>query len=111
LIVENLHGCRNKSETVQRGDSRAARCWPSWPSSRGACGNSVRDWRSARRQQFVLKLALARRHHGCRDVDRQKLGFRLPKETKPVAWATLIGGVVILGLERWLRGPAANRRG
>ncbi len=34
----------------------------------------------------------------------KKLGFRLPKENTPIAWATLIGGLVILGVEFWRKG-------
>jgi undecaprenyl-diphosphatase len=34
----------------------------------------------------------------------KRLGFTLPKNPEPVAWATLIGGLAILGIERWLRG-------
>jgi len=36
----------------------------------------------------------------------KKLHFQLPKEAAPVAWATLVGGVLIIGVERWLRGKS-----
>jgi undecaprenyl-diphosphatase len=36
----------------------------------------------------------------------KRLGFVLPKEVAPIAWATLIGGVVILLIEWGLRGRA-----
>lgn len=34
----------------------------------------------------------------------KKLGFVLPHDPMPIAWATLIGGFVIFGIERWVRG-------
>jgi len=34
----------------------------------------------------------------------KKLGFMLPHDPLPIAWATLIGGFVILGVERWIKG-------
>jgi undecaprenyl-diphosphatase len=34
----------------------------------------------------------------------KKLAFELPETPGPVAWATLIGGVLFLVVERWLRG-------
>jgi len=34
----------------------------------------------------------------------KKLGFVLPHDPMPIAWATLVGGFVIFGIERWVRG-------
>ena len=37
-----------------------------------------------------------------------KMNFKLPETIGPVAWATLIGGLVILGIERWKKGHAGH---
>jgi undecaprenyl-diphosphatase len=37
----------------------------------------------------------------------KKIGFALPKEVWPIAWATLVGGVLILAIE-WSRGASAR---
>jgi len=36
--------------------------------------------------------------------------FKLPEEPLPVAWATFMGGFVILGIERWVRGREFSDR-
>jgi undecaprenyl-diphosphatase len=53
---------------------------------------------------YLLKLILAFAITGAGGLVVKKLGFTLPKETAPIAWATLIGGAVILVIERTLRG-------
>jgi undecaprenyl-diphosphatase len=40
----------------------------------------------------------------------KKMGLELPKTVAPVAWATLIGGFVILALEAWLRDQPGTPR-
>jgi undecaprenyl-diphosphatase len=55
-------------------------------------------------QEYLLKLGLAFGITVVGMLAAKKLGFKLTKTIHPVAWATLIGGVAILGLERWLRG-------
>jgi len=62
-------------------------------------------------RDFLLKLALAFAITGAGGLVVKKLGFRLPKETAPIAWATLVGGVVILVVERTLRGRERTLRG
>lgn len=34
-------------------------------------------------------------------VAMKKLGWELPESARPVAWATLIGGVIIIAIEQW----------
>ena len=53
---------------------------------------------------YLLKLALAFVITGAGGVAIKRLGFMLPKETAPIAWATLVGGVAILLVEWILRG-------
>lgn len=55
-------------------------------------------------QAYLLKLLVAFGLTVVGMLVAKKLGFRLPKETTPIAWATLIGGVVILGVEFWRKG-------
>ncbi len=53
---------------------------------------------------YVAKLALAFVITGIGGVALKKAGFTLPKEVAPVAWATLVGGIVILLVEWGMRG-------
>ncbi len=62
------------------------------------------QWREKETQEFMLKLAAAFLITAVGGVILKKTGFRLEKNPAPIAWATLIGGVLILAVERWLRG-------
>jgi undecaprenyl-diphosphatase len=55
-------------------------------------------------RDLFLKLAAAFCITGAGGLLMKKLGFMLPHDPLPIAWATLIGGFVILGVERWVRG-------
>ena len=61
-------------------------------------------------RDYLLKLVLAFAITGAGGLVVKKLGFTLPEETAPIAWATLIGGVVILLIERALRGRRLGSR-
>jgi len=61
-------------------------------------------------RDYLLKLVLAFVITGIGGLVVKKLGFRLPKETPPIAWATLVGGVVILLIEWALRGRRLGSR-
>ncbi len=63
-------------------------------------------WREPASRDFILKLAAAFVITGVGGLVLKKLDFELPDKPAPVAWATLIGGVLILAIERWLRGKA-----
>src|SRR6266581_3052954 len=54
-------------------------------------------------RDYLLKLMVAFALTGAGGLLAKKAGFALPKETWPVAWATLVGGVLILVIERWAR--------
>ena len=54
-------------------------------------------------RDYLLKLIVAFALTGAGGLLAKKAGFALPKETGPVAWATLVGGVLILVIERWAR--------
>lgn len=54
--------------------------------------------------QFLLKLIVAVLITGVGGIILVRRGFKLPDEARPVAWATLVGGFAILGIERWVKG-------
>ena len=54
-------------------------------------------------RDYLLKLILAFGLTGVGALVAKKAGFTLPKEIGPIAWATLIGGVLILVIEWWAR--------
>jgi undecaprenyl-diphosphatase len=61
-------------------------------------------WREPANFDYLSKLAVAFVITAVGGLTMKKMGFKLPETAAPVAWATLIGGVVILGVERWLKG-------
>lgn len=64
------------------------------------------DWKSPEVQQFILKITVSFFITGVGGLTLKKLGLKLPETAAPVAWATLIGGGIILGIEYRLRGKA-----
>ena len=61
------------------------------------------QWRETATRDYLCKLAVAFVITGIGGLLLKKLDFELPEEVTPVAWATLIGGVLFLIVERWLR--------
>jgi undecaprenyl-diphosphatase len=59
-------------------------------------------------RDYLLKLAVAFFLTGVGGVVLKKLDFELPKTAAPVAWATLIGGILFLVVERGLRGKSVG---
>lgn len=55
-------------------------------------------------RDLVVKLAAAFCITGFGGLLMKKLGFELPHDPLPIAWATLLGGFVIFGVERWIKG-------
>jgi len=60
-------------------------------------------------RDYLLKLVLAFVITGAGGLALKKLGFTLPKEVAPIAWATLVGGVAILAIERAVRNRQPRR--
>ena len=60
-------------------------------------------WRDPKLRNYVLKLMVAFGITGAGGLILKKLNFELPDKAGPVAWATLIGGVMIIAVEAWLR--------
>jgi undecaprenyl-diphosphatase len=69
----------------------------------GRLGQMVREWRSPTTRDYAIKLGTAFVVTVIGGLAMKKLGLTLPDEAAPVAWATLIGGIIILAVERWLR--------
>ena len=68
----------------------------------------VVHWREAESRQYWMKLATAFVITGIGGVALKKFGWRLPESAAPVAWATLIGGLFILVIERRREAPAGR---
>jgi undecaprenyl-diphosphatase len=108
LLVENAGWVPRQSDlfniTIQSGAALAVLL---------AFGGRLRDLLMHVRQPaaaaYLLKLALAFVITGAGGLVIKRLGFALPKETAPIAWATLVGGIAILLIEWALRGRRVTR--
>ncbi|MCF7669760.1 MAG: undecaprenyl-diphosphate phosphatase [Verrucomicrobia bacterium] len=61
-------------------------------------------WREKETQDFFLKLFAAFGITAVGGLLMLKFEFALPESAIPVAWATLIGGVLFIWIEKWLSG-------
>jgi undecaprenyl-diphosphatase len=61
-------------------------------------------WRERATQDYLLKIAVAFGITGAIGFVLDKKGFKLPEQLAPVAWALLIGGILFVAIEYWLRG-------
>lgn len=68
----------------------------------------VFGWREKASQEYLLKLGVAFFITGSVGLVLKKLGLKLPHDPKPVAVATLVGGVLFVVVERWLKGRPAT---
>src|SRR5262245_732398 len=64
----------------------------------------------AESRDYLAKLVVAFVITGAGGLLAKRLGFTLPKDIASVAWATLIGGVLILAIERFVRGRRLDTR-
>jgi undecaprenyl-diphosphatase len=60
-------------------------------------------WNEPANRDFIFKLAVAFFITAVGGIVLKKLGFRLEEKPGPVAWATLIGGILILLIEAFLK--------
>ncbi len=65
-------------------------------------------WREPATRDFFSKLGLAFLITGVGGLVLKKLDFSLPDRVTPVATATLLGGILFLVVENWLRGRPAS---
>jgi undecaprenyl-diphosphatase len=70
----------------------------------------ARTWQQPETLDYLLKLFGAFCLTAVGGLILKKLGMRLPESVGPVAWATLIGGVLFLAVERWLRGKPSSEQ-
>jgi undecaprenyl-diphosphatase len=102
LLVENSHWLPRQSDlfniTIQSGAALAVLFAFSTRVRELLSGLGNPDTRG-----YLLKLLLAFVITGAGGLVLKKLGFSLPKETAPIAWATLVGGIAILAIERAVR--------
>jgi undecaprenyl-diphosphatase len=63
----------------------------------------VVGWREPVNRDYLAKLAVAFVLTAIGGVTLKKMGLKLPEEVSPVAWATLIGGVLFIAVEWWLK--------
>jgi undecaprenyl-diphosphatase len=61
-------------------------------------------------RDYLAKLVVAFAITGAGGLLAKRLGFTLPKDIASVAWATLIGGALILAIERFVRGRRLDTR-
>jgi undecaprenyl-diphosphatase len=61
------------------------------------------DWRQPANRDYLAKLAVAFVLTAIGGLALKHAGLKLPKEVSPVAWATLVGGVLFVLVEWWLR--------
>lgn len=61
-------------------------------------------WKDAAARDYLAKLTVAFGLTAAGGLVLKKLNFELPETATPVALALLVGGVLFIGVERWLRG-------
>jgi len=64
-------------------------------------------WKEPAQLDYLVKLGAAFAITAIGGLALKKAGLKLPKTLAPVAWATLVGGVLFVAVERWLK----NRHG
>ncbi len=62
------------------------------------------NWTKPENKDYLMKLGAAFVLTAVGGLLLKKAGFKLPKDVGPIAWATLIGGVLILAAEAALKG-------
>ncbi len=63
-------------------------------------------WREPATRDYFLKILLAFGLTGVVGLILDKKGYKLPETLAPVAWAMLIGGVLFILVEHWIRGKS-----
>jgi undecaprenyl-diphosphatase len=72
--------------------------------------NLARKWREPEQRDYILKLLAAFFLTGVGGLAIKKAGFELPEEVGPIAWALIIGGVLFLIVEMWLKNRLLSNR-
>ena len=66
------------------------------------------NWRERETRDLILKIALAFCITGAGGLVLEKQGFKLPESALPIALALLIGGILFLVIEFWLKDRSLN---
>ena len=74
------------------------------PLFRNRLSQFIFNWREKTTQDYAAKILLATVLTGGPGFILEKSGFKLPELLMPISWALLIGGIVFLAVETWLRG-------
>jgi undecaprenyl-diphosphatase len=61
-------------------------------------------WQEPASQQYLAKVVVAFFITGVGGLIMEKKHFKLPEEVKPIAYALIIGGIIFIAVETWLRG-------
>jgi undecaprenyl-diphosphatase len=64
----------------------------------------VHRWKEPATRDYLLKILIAFALTGVGGLILDKKGFKLPEELKPVGYALLVGGMLFVAIEFWLRG-------
>ena len=67
-------------------------------------------WRESESRTLIAKILLAFFITGVGGLILDKMDFKLPETVHPVAWALVIGGVLFIAVEKWLRGRTTNEQ-
>lgn len=67
-------------------------------------------WREAESRDFSLKIFVCFFLTAVGGLILDKLNFELPETVEPVAAALIIGGLIFIGVEAWLKGRLLNPR-
>lgn len=65
---------------------------------------TVMHWREPRNRDLIAKVLVAFFITGVGGLILDKLNYKLPEQVGPVAWALIVGGVLFVAIELWLRG-------
>jgi undecaprenyl-diphosphatase len=105
LIAEHWLGARSElfNVAIQAGAILAALVvfWPRLMTLLFGLGE-------ARNRDYLIKLIVAFLITAVGGFVAKKLGFELPKTVAPIAWALIVGGVIMLLIEWMLAGRAAS---
>ena len=67
-------------------------------------------WREPESRTLIAKILTAFFITGVGGLILDKMHFKLPETVHPVAWALVIGGVLFIAVEKWLRGRTTNEQ-
>lgn len=60
-------------------------------------------WKEPAQMDYLIKLFVAFAITAAGGLTLKKLGLKLPETIAPIAWATLVGGVLFVAVEAWLK--------